>query len=388
MSGPSFFDVAVVGAGPAGCPAALALSRAGFRVVIFEKAELPRYKTCGGGLIARTLTLLPIDVRTVIERQCYSADLHHHGPRLTYSTRRDTPVVSMVMRDRFDHTLTLAAEQAGVRIMARTTVLKVRASRESVVLLTTAGEFTAGFVIAADGVMSAVAAQCGFPNLRRVIPALEYEMTVDDERFERFSLAARFDFGLTPRGYGWVFPKKNQLSVGVLTTRKGCCNLNHEYRRYLKAIGLNESIGEQRHGYMIPVLPRDGLFTVPRVLLVGDAAGLADPVTAEGISGAILSGQLAATAVIQNPENADGAMDAYRVALRATLLPELRIARVLARGLYDFPGLRGWLFSRHGQELGEFVTDVMMGAARYRDGVRRPKNYFKLLRLRSRSSVG
>jgi geranylgeranyl reductase family protein len=379
MNGASFFDVAVVGAGPAGCPAALALSRAGLRVAIFEKAELPRYKTCGGGLLARAVKLLPGDLHSVIERQCYYAELHHHGPRLTYSTNRDAPIVTMVMRDRFDHGLTVAAEQSGVRIIARTTVLKVAVAEEKVTLSTTAGEFTAGFVIGADGATSAVAGHCGFPGLPRVIPALECEVTVKAEQFERFSFAARFDFGMTPHGYGWVFPKKNHLSVGVLTTRRGSCNLNQEYQRYLVAIGLGDITEEQRHGYIIPIRPREGLFAQPRVLLVGDAAGLADPVTAEGISAAIMSGQLAAASIIRHPQNAKAAIAAYRTGLRATLLSELRIARVLSKGLYDFPRLRSWLFARHGQSLSEFVTDVVMGAARYRDAVGRPKNYLRLL---------
>lgn len=380
MSEPTFFDVAVIGAGPAGCPAALALSRAGLRVALFEKAQLPRYKTCGGGLLARTLKLLPADVSAVIERACVTAELHHHEPRLTYSTRRDAPIVSMVMRDRFDRHLAQAAENAGVRMFTHTPVLNVVATEQRVTLETAAGKFAASFVVAADGVMSLVARKCGFPELRQVIPALEAELTVDPERFERFGSAARFDFGVTPHGYGWVFPKKAHLSVGVLTTRRGCCNLNEEYNRYRALLGLGEPLEEQRHGYMIPTRPRDGLFTVPRVLLVGDAAGLADPVTAEGISAAVLSGQLAATAIAENRTSPGAAIAAYRRALGATLLPELRIARGLARALYGFPKVRGWLFARHGQALSEFVTDVVMGSARYRDAVYRPRNYLKLLR--------
>jgi len=377
----SFFDVVVVGAGPAGSAAALTLSGAGLRVAIFEKAQLPRYKTCGGGLLARTLKLLPVDLAVTIESECCAAELHHHAPRLTYSTLRDTPIVSMVMRDRFDHQLALAAEKAGTRIFDRTPVLDLRVAHDRVTLRTPAGEVTAGFVVGADGMMSIVARKGGFPDLRDVIPALECEMTVEPERFALFGRAARFDFGLTPHGYGWVFPKKNHLSVGVLTTRRGCCNLNEAYAHYVSVLGLAGPLEEQRHGYMIPGRPRDGLFTRPRLFLVGDAAGLADPVTAEGISAAVLSGQLAATAIAHHRSDPSAAILAYRTAMQKTLLPELRVARVLARGLYDFPKLRGWLFARHGQRLSEFVTEVVMGTARYRDAIRRPKNYLKLLRL-------
>lgn len=381
MSDPSFFHVVVVGAGPAGSAAALALSRAGLRVALLEKARLPRYKTCGGGLLARTLKLLPAEVSSTLERECFSVELHHHEPHLTYSTRRDVPIVSMVMRDHFDHQLTLAAERSGARIFAGTTVREVAVAAEGVTVQTTAGTFTAAFVIGADGVGSLVARKCGYPELRQVLPAVECEVTVEEARFERFRSAARFDLGLTPRGYGWVFPKQKHLSVGVLTTRRGGCNLNDEYRRYLTALGLTEPLEEERHGYMIPTCPRAGLFRLPRVFLVGDAAGLVDPVTAEGISAALLSGQLAADAVIQNQTNPQEAMGAYRAALRTALFPDLRIARFLARALYDCPRLRGWIFARHGQALSEFVTDVVMGTARYRDAVLRPRSYLRLLRF-------
>lgn len=375
------FDVAVVGSGPAGSAAALALARSGVRVVILEKAALPRYKTCGGGLLARTLRRLPMDLRSVIESECFTAELHHHGPQLTYSTHRDEPIVTMVMRDRFDHLLTRAAETAGARVFTSTAVMEVRIEEKEVRLLTTGVEIAASFVVAADGVTSIVARKAGFPELRQVIPALECELTVEPGRFAQYSSVARFDFGLTPHGYGWVFPKKNHLSVGVLTTRRGSCNLNAEYQRYVERLGLTEPLAEERHGYMIPLSPRAKLFQTPRVFLVGDAAGLADPVTAEGISAAVQSGQLAAEAIASNQSDAEAAIWAYREKLNQSLLPNLRVARAFARGLYDFPRVRGWLFARHGQRLSEFVTDVVMGKAQYRDAARRPRNYLRLLDL-------
>src|SRR3989475_7368603 len=70
------FDVAVVGAGPAGATAALTLARRGLSVALLERDALPRYKTCGGGLVGRALALLPPEVERVLERRCGQADLH------------------------------------------------------------------------------------------------------------------------------------------------------------------------------------------------------------------------------------------------------------------------------------------------------------------------
>ena len=382
IAGAAQYDVAVVGAGPGGSAAALALRRGGLRVAILEKAVPPRDKTCGGGLLGRTLDLLPIEVRAVVERECFSAELHHHGPALSFTTQRERPVVSMVMRDRFDHLLTAAAQEAGAELLAGAPVESVAVRAEGVELRTKEGAVTARFVIAADGVGSVVARQCGMPELRHVIPALECEVTVEPAQLERFRHAARFDFGLTPHGYAWVFPKRGHLSIGVLTTRRGSCNLNAEYARYLAHLGLTGPVKEERHGYMIPLRPRARMFAAPRVLLIGDAAGLADPLLAEGISSAIRSGQLAARAILENGLDDRATRRAYRAHLGSALLPELRIARVLARMIYDFPRVRSWLLTRHGQRLSELLTRVVMGETSYRETVRRPGNYWKLLRAR------
>lgn len=379
MTLPVQFDVAVVGAGPAGSSAALALSRGGMRVAILEKAFPPRHKTCGGGVLGRALAQLPVDVSAAVERECEAAALHHHGPDLAFNTRRTQPIVSMVMRDRFDHTLTLAAQAAGAELFPGEPVCGVTIMADQVKLRTGRGEFTAGYVIAADGAGSVVARQCGLPELRRLIPALECEVSVAAPCFEKFSRAARFDFGLTPHGYAWVFPKREHLSIGVLTTRRGSCNLNEEYRRYLARLGIDDFTEMERHGYMIPIQPRDRMFDAPRILLAGDAAGLVDPVTAEGISAAILSGQLAAQAVLNGQALEAETRRAYRRLLEADLLPELRVARVLARVLYDFPRVRAWLLTRHGQRLSEFLTRIVMGESSYRAAVRRPGNYLRLL---------
>jgi flavin-dependent dehydrogenase len=216
---------------------------------------------------------------------------------------------------------------------------------------------------------------------------------VPPEDFQRFSDAARFEFGFVPFGYSWVFPKRAHLSIGVLTTRKGSCNLNDQLARYLQVLGLNRTLGEQRHGYMIPMAPRPDLFHQPRVLLVGDAAGLADPVLAEGLS--VLTGQLAADAIFEDlsalssAPSADSdtvpsqsgatAVQRYEQKLKSALLPELKVARFLSRSLYEMPRLRAFALKRQGRRLSEYVTDVVGGTATYRDAAFSPKSYWRLL---------
>ncbi|HVU32965.1 MAG TPA: geranylgeranyl reductase family protein [Opitutaceae bacterium] len=382
------FDVAIVGAGPAGGAAALALGGTGLRVLVVEKAVPPRYKTCGGGVLWRAIKLLPLDVRSVVERECRTAELVHHNPSLRFFCRREHPVVCMVMRSRFDHLLLTAAMNAGgVEVRPETTVTDVHPGGDAVCLVTDSGEIHARHVIAADGANSIVARKTGRPELRGVFPAFECEATFSEDAMAPFMEAARFDFGLVPAGYGWVFPKRNHLSVGVGTTRRGAANLPASYRTYVDRLGLGTALTEERHGYMIPCRPRDGLFGVPRILFTGDAAGLADPVTAEGITAGILSGQLAARAILAAGNDPARAGREYRTALQRELLADLRIARRLAWLLYDRPRWAAALLSRHGQGMSELMTRVVTGECTYRDAVRRPGHYLRLLRPGPRQST-
>lgn len=377
-------DVAIVGAGPAGGAAALELAGRGLRVGVIEKAVPPRYKTCGGGVLWRAVKRLPIDVRSAVERECQVAELVHHTPDLRFTTSRPQPIVTMVMRDRFDHLLVSTAQSRGVALHSGTAVTGIRIEPDTVSLTTDAGEVRARFVIAADGVNSAVARALELPALEGVVPALECEATFPADVLERFAGTARFDFGLVPAGYGWVFPKAGHLSVGVGTTHRGAANLPRAYDDYVRVLGLGAAISEERRGYMIPCRPRAKLFNTPRVLLVGDAAGLADPVTAEGITAGIVSGQLAARAIIESGLDPEKVRRLYRKALTAELLADLRVARWLAWLLYDRPRWCAALLSRHGQGMSELMTRIVAGETTYLAAVSAPGHYVRLLR-RSRT---
>jgi geranylgeranyl reductase family protein len=374
------YDVAVVGGGPAGACAARVLAERGARVVILEKHALPRYKTCGGGVVGRALRALPPAARGAVERECRAAELNFLDDGLRFVTRRAQPVISMVMRDRFDAALVGAAEAAGAEIRPRCEAGALTRRPGGVDIATADGTVAARFVVAADGATSRLAAQAGWRETRRA-PALEAEVWVDDAIFARYLTAARFDFGVIPAGYGWVFPKRAHLSIGVLTTRRGGVNLPAVLARYLDTLDLGRSPRVEKHGFLIPLAPRREGFARDRVLLTGDAAGFADPLMGEGITAAIESGTLAARAIL------DGAWEPARVAARyarslADLLRELRIGCMLARLLYDFPMARRALFRARGQALSEGVTDVLMGERTYAGILGSAKSYARLLRWR------
>jgi geranylgeranyl reductase family protein len=279
----------------------------------------------------------------------------------------------MTMRDRLDFLLVSAAAEAGAEIRTECELLDLETETDGVRLVIKDGSIKARFVLAADGAMSTVARKAGWPETRHLIPALEYEVLTDSDTLKRFSLMARFDFGIVPYGYGWVFPKREHLSIGVLSMQRHSINLTEIFKNYLKVIGISKIESMERHGFIIPVRPRQGDLARRRILLTGDAAGLADPVTGEGITYAIESGRIAAKALIDGNFDEVQVGRAYHQQLGKKILPELRLGRMLARLLYNHPRLRAWVFRKYGQRLSEAVTDLVMGERTYKEILMRRK---------------
>jgi len=373
------YDVIVVGSGPAGACAAWRLAQAGVAVAVLEKAVLPRYKTCGGGIVGRAMQALPLDVCHAVEQDCHIAQLNFPPAGLSFTTHRPTPIVSMTMRDQFDFAILSASQAAGAAVHEHCAVENVSFHDDFVTLVTSAGSMSAKFIVAADGALSTVARIIGPADGRVLIPAIEYEVTVPHDRLDRFHGTARFDFGLLPQGYAWAFPKNDHLSIGVLSMAQRGSDLKQAMAHYLDLIGCGSVTKVERHGFVIPIRPRRGPFIDKRILLVGDAAGFADPVTGEGISFAIQSGLLAAQALIDGKLEEESIRNTYSGSVAETILPELQRGRVLARLLYDFPRMRSWAFAQQGQRLCEAVTDIMAGKRQYRDLRFKPQTLFRLL---------
>src|SRR5262249_11118541 len=147
-------------------------------------------------------------------------------------------------------------------------------------------------------------------------------------------------------------------------------------------VGVKQIERIERHGYLIPVMPRQERLARGRVLLIGDAAGLVDPITGEGITYAILSGQLAAKALCEGNLDVSQVCRRYDALLRRNILGELKAARILGNWMYNYPRLRCWAFRRQGKRLTDFMTDVVMGERTYRGALKSPTNYLKMLGLR------
>jgi len=378
-NGPGLYDAAVIGAGPAGCAAATALAQCGLSVLLLEKAMLPRYKTCGGGLLRRAYQLLPAHVATVVESTFPSVLLNFHGEDLQFTATRSEPMVHMTMRADLDKLLADEAQKVGVRLLDNSPVTQVTTRHDHVELAAGLGTFRTRFLVAADGVQSPTAKACGWPALPRLAPALEWELHLPADEFARHGQTARFDFGFIDAGYAWVFPKRQHLSVGILTTGRTNVNLAAKLEDYLRVLDIQRIDRTEKHGYVIPLKPRQGPLARGRVLLVGDAAGLADPITAEGISYALCSGRLAAEAIIAQQPDVSSVGQRYQALLEQHILGDLRADRLLAKFVYHHPRIRHWAFRWQGRRLTEFAAGVVMRERGYRAALSDPWSYLKIL---------
>ncbi len=152
--------------------------------------------------------------------------------------------------------------------------------------------------------------------------------------------------------------------------RRGSFHLPAALERYLELLGIRSARGGERHGHLIPTGPRKGGFVRGRVLLVGDAAGLVDPLTGEGISYAVRSGQIAAEVLAAGALDPERVRHAYERKLRSEILPELRVGRWLAAWVYGVPTVRTCLIRHWGTRLGQTLVDIFNGERTYRAATR------------------
>lgn len=377
-------DIAIIGSGPSGAAAAFKLADSGYSVVIIEKEYLPRYKTCGGGLVFRGRKMLPFDLAPSIDKEFKTIDIYFTGQDIHLRSERDIPIVSMVMRDSFDRQIVQEAQKKGVQLLEGHKLTAMRFENGKIQLITSGAEIEVKFVIAADGALGPSAKLAGWTeDTRYLVPALEYEVEVKPETFSRLENEARFDVDFVPQGYAWNFPKKSHLSIGVASFKRSKIDLRKSYRDYLDLLGIRQEdiVSEQSHGYQIPVSCRRDGFVKNNVFLTGDAAGFADPLTAEGISNAIYSGLLAAEALTESKLDAQEAEKLYLAKLEEKLLPELKTADFLAKLFYNQVKIRNYFIKKSGTRFSDFLTDVFTGERHY------PKDLVKTVRRKIKSSI-
>ena len=324
------YDVIVVGAGPAGATLAYELAKRQISVLLLEKEKLPRYKCCAGGVTIRTVKLLGIDIDELAEDVVHGATVSFRGSN-PYHGHSEQALIYTVMRDKFDHALVSRAKEAGAVIVEGQKVERVQIGARWVEVSTPAYDFQSQYVAGADGAYSVVARELGLRNNASYITALETEVQVPEEEMARWRSQIAIDLGYIPRGYAWVFPKLDHLSIGIACLSSQASGLKRHYWEFFGSLNITNYTITKWSGSLTPVCGREVVACRDRVALLGDAAGLIDPLTGEGIYNAIWSAQLAAPVIEESLRHGEPGLQNYQQAIEEKIMPETRIARVLSR---------------------------------------------------------
>jgi flavin-dependent dehydrogenase len=406
--------VLVVGAGPAGATAARVLAGAGVPVRLLDRSVFPRNKPCGGGISMRLLARFPFLERELSRIATHTVSrLHLEGPDGDSAViDACRPAALMVRRVEFDALLVSLAEAAGAQVIGGADVVQASEDPDRVTLTTREGRrFEAPIVIAADGVHSVVARRLGLNRgwnasavaldmmeetpraaLRDVDPsavwvAYGYEPKTEtaenaknaeqNDLFARSAVSA-VKRGPAPEGYAYIFPKRDHVNIGIgyvlshyrETARAAPYDLQRGLVARLRERGLvaGDSVRENFTPFIIPV---GGPLREPgrgRVLLAGDAGGFVNGFTAEGIYYAMVSGDLAARAVLRTAGDPSATARHYGRACDYEIGAELRdsvaiqhflfadrrrIARVIGGALHEMAMTR-------------LIVDFVAGGGSYR----------------------
>jgi geranylgeranyl reductase family protein len=328
------WDVAVIGAGPAGLAAAHAAASAGARTIVLERAEHPRYKTCGGGLIGTSLGLagprIEVPARDRIDRITFTRDgrlplTRHGGSR---------PILTMVRRDDFDHAWYSAVVALGATVRQNTVVRAItQDDRTATVTLSDGTAIGARVVIGADGSAGITSRHVGVTFQQQDL-GLEVELAAEDRDRADWRGRVLLDWGPYPGSYGWVFPKDDELTVGVIMAKGHGGETKQYLRDFLSRLGLADRKVVRDSGHLTRCRRLGSPLVKGRVMVVGDAAGLLEPWTREGISYALRSGTWAGQVAAGG-----GRLTAYGKKIEQELEPEMTAGRRLLEVYVRHPNL-------------------------------------------------
>jgi geranylgeranyl reductase family protein len=357
------FDCIIVGAGPAGASAAYHLAKKGHSVLVLEKAALPRYKPCGGGVSPMIGKWFDFD---------FSPAISTKSSTIRYTWKMEDPVqvelqtkepIWMVRRDIFDHFLVQQAQKQGAELRDNTEVTGIEFVNDCWNVKTTNGTFSGKYLIAADGAKGMMAKWLGFKDRkRRLAGALEVETPAPEGQKPE----VHFEFGMIKNGYIWNFPKADGYSIGVGTFIGGePQDFKGILTEYGKSFGVDINASKQ-YGHALCLWDGDQKLHTQNALLAGEAACVVDPFTAEGIRPSIFTGIKAAEAINAALGGNLNALETYTKTISEQWGQDMKWAQRIAGAFYRFPGV-GYRVGVKRPSATVIMTKILCGELRYSD---------------------
>jgi len=348
VGAPETFDLIVVGAGPGGSSATAHALRAGLRVCQLDAARFPRTKPCAGGLTTKALRALPLELGPALRGAHEAFEFNAwRSARTVYSF--SAPVLTMVARPELDDRLVRENRtHPGLTFRDGEAVRDVAWSAGRFHVQSASGAVSAPQLVAADGAHGIVARRFGAGAPRARAVAVEVVLPRAELLADPVPRPC-FDFGAVPRGYGWVFPKDDQVSVGLYSLARGQKDLRGQLEAYGAAKGLRwrGDVLASFEAHTIPLGGHDLAAPTLPLYPVGDAAGLADALTGEGIYHALESGRIAGELAARVARGEESPAR-YRELLERPVLRDTRWSWRLAGPFYWRPDLALRLLARSG----------------------------------------
>ncbi|MFZ5448390.1 MAG: NAD(P)/FAD-dependent oxidoreductase [Thermodesulfobacteriota bacterium] len=354
-------DVAIIGAGPAGATLAYKLLQGGLKPVLIDKAVFPRGKVCGGGLTFKALKLLPTDLNEVRENEICQVELSF-GLRQSFTKSSPQPLLYTVERKRLDTALVDRVRRAGGEVIDGECLEQITTgTRDALTIVTSRRSLKTRVVVGADGARSTVARSVGLK------PVDFFHLGLQGEVLQRLIPRKSFESGRTifldmgsfPDGYAWGFPRGNLLVLGVMGLAHRGKQLKEYCAHLLAHLGLKQHTFPLK-AHLIPHRVTAKPIVKDRVLLVGDAAGLTDFWTGEGICFALASAHFAGRQILKFFQGDAEALNNYQVQVDREITPELQASYQFSR-LFNYLGPLAFRFLGHYDYPWEVFCRIMRG---------------------------
>ncbi len=338
MASDRAYDVVVSGAGPSGSYAAYLCAKRGLETLLLEKERMPRIKCCAGGVLERALRKLAFPVpESLVEKEIHGAAVVYGDSR--NEIRSKDRLAITVRRERFDQFLAGKAKEAGAELLEETPLISANERADRVDLVTSQGEVSCRYLVMAEGATSALSRRLfGEPSNKGFAVGMSQYCAFQRDTgdlMEFHFYPGRKDaraFDPPAYGYGWFFPYGGGANIGAGGKGVG-------KKEILDKMSSIREVAEGRSGplleqeppraHPLPLAIRPRLHT-GRCLAVGDAGGLANPITGEGMSYAFASAEFAARALNDAASTGDAALLArYERWCRDSIVRDIRSAAII-----------------------------------------------------------
>lgn len=358
----SNYDIIISGAGPAGSLLGYLLSLEGINTLIIEKKAFPRYKICAGGLQHRTLSLIPFDIKEVLQKTINGIKFTYRG-RDSFTRTYKSPIIYTVDRREFDLYLAKKAQKKGCTIRFEEKVIAFDHDGAGLIVKTDKNKFRSKILVGADGIRGTVHRSLTAEQKILKILGYEIERRCGSSEMEKYRDLIGLDFGGTKKGYAWAFPKNDIISYGI----GGPANTASAMKKYFNDyMGSNGGGRDNIMAQCIPVKTEDTPVHMDRVIAVGDAASLGDGFTGEGLYNAFKSSHIGCRTIINALRTSDYSFNDYASAIDSDIYKDIKISIAFSRIFYSYP-MFFYKLLKSNERFFRLCCEVLRGDKKYSD---------------------